>query len=41
LTLLGAVSLLTPGVGGLILPLAILGLGLVLLIGGARGRSAG
>jgi hypothetical protein len=41
LTLLGAVSLLTPGVGGLILPLTILGLGLVLLIGGARGRSAG
>ncbi len=41
LTLLGVASVVTPGVGGLILPLALVGLGLAMLIGGARGRSVG
>jgi hypothetical protein len=38
LALLGGVNMLTPQVGGLIVPLALLGLGLVLILGGSFGR---
>jgi hypothetical protein len=37
LALLGGVNLVTPGVGGLIVPLALVGLGLVLVFGGGLG----
>ncbi len=39
LVLLGGVNMITPEVGGLIVPLALLGLGLVLVFGGAFGGS--
>lgn len=38
LALLGGANMLTPEVGGLILPLALVALGLVLVFGGAFGR---
>ena len=41
LALLGGVNLVTPGVGGLIVPLALVGLGLVLVFGGGLGGGVG
>ena len=38
LALLGGVNMVTPEVGGLIVPLALLGLGLVLVFSGSFGR---
>jgi hypothetical protein len=41
LALLGGVNLLTPDIGGLILPVALVALGVVLLLGGGRGSIVG
>lgn len=41
LALLGGVNVITPEVGGLILPLALVGLGVVLLLGGSLRRLPG
>ncbi len=40
LALLGGVNMITPEVSGLIVPLALLGLGLVLVFSGTFGRGA-
>jgi hypothetical protein len=40
LALLGGVNMVTPEVGGLIVPVVLLGLGLVLVFSGAFGRGA-